>query len=273
MLSTTSCSIIAIHNLFKTFQLKSKSICAVCDVTLDVIRGETLGIVGESGSGKSTLARIMVGLLKPDSGLVEFEGIDVHNPSKSERMYLTQNIQMVFQNPYASLNPRMSIMDVLAEPFVIHKKFNSKQALKSRVYELLEEVGLNPQWANRYPHEFSGGQRQRIAIARALALKPKFLVCDEAVSALDVSVQAQIILLLKRIQKEYGLTMVFISHDLSVVRLISDRVGVLYKGELLELNRSSDMYCNPQNHYTKTLLNAVLPADVSIAKSKLEASA
>lgn len=273
MPSSTSRTLIATENISKNFSLKNSNVQALKNISLQVHQGETLGIVGESGSGKSTLARVIMGLLAPDSGTILYEDIDLLNPSKSQRTYIAQNMQMVFQNPYASLNPRMNVMSILSEPFEIHHTYKSQEARKTRVYELLEEVGLNPIWATKYPHEFSGGQRQRIAIARALALKPKFIVCDEAVSALDVSVQTQIILLLKRIQKEHGLTMIFISHDLSVVRLMSDRVGVMYKGELIEIADSDEIYKCPKTAYTQELLNAVLPIDPSVARKKIEAAA
>jgi len=227
---------------------------AVEDVSLLVRKGETLGIVGESGCGKSTTARLMVRLLEPTSGRVRFEGEDISRLSQRQLRPLRRQMQMIFQDPYSSLNPRKTIGQIVGEPFAIHR--TAKDA-KTRVQELIARVGLSPEHYNRYPHEFSGGQRQRIGIARALALQPKLIVCDEPVSALDVSVQAQILNLLKSLQSEFDLTYVFISHDLSVIRQISDRIAVMYVGRVVETGASELLYEHPRHPYTAALLSAV----------------
>jgi oligopeptide/dipeptide ABC transporter ATP-binding protein len=227
---------------------------AVEDVTLSVHPGETLGIVGESGCGKSTTARLMVRLLEPTAGTVRFEGQDITTYSHSRMRPLRRQMQMIFQDPYSSLNPRKSVGQIIAEPFSIHK---TEKDVKARVRELLGRVGLSPEHYNRYPHEFSGGQRQRIGIARALALRPKLIVCDEPVSALDVSVQAQILNLLKSLQAEFDLTYIFISHDLSVIRQVSDRIAVMYVGRVVETGQSELLYEHPRHPYTAALLSAV----------------
>ncbi len=227
---------------------------AVEDVSLSVNRGETLGIVGESGCGKSTTARLMVRLLEPTSGVVRFEGQDISRLSQRQLRPLRRQMQIIFQDPYSSLNPRKSVGQIVGEPFAIHK---TEKDVKSRVRELLGRVGLSPEHYNRYPHEFSGGQRQRIGIARALALQPKLIVCDEPVSALDVSVQAQILNLLKSLQAEFDLTYVFISHDLSVIRQVSDRIAVMYVGRVVEMGESELLYEHPRHPYTAALLSAV----------------
>jgi oligopeptide/dipeptide ABC transporter ATP-binding protein len=227
---------------------------AVEDVTLSVNRGETLGIVGESGCGKSTTARLMVRLLEPTSGSVRFEGRDITRLSQRALRPLRQRMAIIFQDPYSSLNPRKSVGQIVAEPFAIHRTATDA---KSRVQELLARVGLNPEHYNRYPHEFSGGQRQRIGIARAIALQPKLIVCDEPVSALDVSVQAQILNLLRNLQREFDLTYVFISHDLSVIRQVSDRIAVMYLGRVVEIGDSELLYEHPRHPYTAALLSAV----------------
>jgi oligopeptide/dipeptide ABC transporter ATP-binding protein len=227
---------------------------AVEDVTLAVRRGETLGIVGESGCGKSTTARLIVRLLEPTSGVVRFDGRDITHLRQRALRPIRREMQIIFQDPYSSLNPRKSVGQIVAEPFAIH---HTEKDRKRRVQELLERVGLNPEHYNRYPHEFSGGQRQRIGVARALALQPKLIVCDEPVSALDVSVQAQILNLLKDLQREFGLTYVFISHDLSVIRQISDRIAVMYLGRVLEVGASESLYEHPRHPYTAALLSAV----------------
>jgi peptide/nickel transport system ATP-binding protein/oligopeptide transport system ATP-binding protein len=227
---------------------------AVDGVSFDVMRGETLGIVGESGCGKSTTARLMVRLLEPTSGTVRFEGEDITRLSQRRLRPLRRQMQIIFQDPYSSLNPRKSVGQIVGEPFAIH---HTEKDAKSRVRELLSRVGLSPEHYNRYPHEFSGGQRQRIGIARALALQPKLIVCDEPVSALDVSVQAQILNLLKSLPQEYSLTYVFISHDLSVIRQISDRIAVMYVGRVVEIGDSELLYDHPRHPYTAALLSAV----------------
>jgi oligopeptide/dipeptide ABC transporter ATP-binding protein len=226
---------------------------AVEDVTLTVRRGETLGIVGESGCGKSTTARLMLRLLDPTSGAVRFDGTDISTLSQRELRPLRREMQMIFQDPFASLNPRKTVGQIVGAPFVIHGVKDARR----RVQELLETVGLNPEHYNRYPHEFSGGQRQRIGVARALALSPKLIVCDEPVSALDVSIQAQVLNLLRSLQRDFNLTYVFISHDLSVIRQIADRIAVMYLGRLVEIGESESIYEHPKHPYTAALLSAV----------------
>jgi peptide/nickel transport system ATP-binding protein/oligopeptide transport system ATP-binding protein len=226
---------------------------AVEDVTLNVRRGETLGIVGESGCGKSTTARLMLRLLDPTAGTIRFDGQDISKMSQSKLRPLRREMQMIFQDPYSSLNPRKTVGQIIGAPFKIHGEKGGRQ----RVQELLEIVGLSPEHYNRYPHEFSGGQRQRIGVARALALSPKLIVCDEPVSALDVSIQAQILNLLRQLQDEFKLTYVFISHDLSVIRQIADRIAVMYLGKVVELADSELIYEEPKHPYTAALLSAV----------------
>ena len=231
-----------------------RSLRAVDGVSFTIKRGETLALVGESGCGKSTVARLIVGLYPPSEGKIEFEGADLSDPASSP---MRRRMQMIFQDPYASLNPRWRVRDIVAEPIVAHGLAPDRATLEARVGELLSQVGLAPQDGEKYPHEFSGGQRQRISIARALSSNPEFLVCDEPTSALDVSVQAQILNLMKDLQQRLGLTYLFISHNLAVVRHVSDRVGVMYLGRLVELADKHTLFDNPRHPYTRMLLDAI----------------
>ena len=263
--------LVEVRNLKKYFPVgtgfgfgsRGAAVKAVDGVSFDVHEGETLGLLGESGCGKTTAGRAILQLYRPTSGEVIFAGKDLAKLGKKELRTLRRRIQMVFQDPYSSLNPRASVHEIVSEPMRIHKLCPSAE-ISERVSDLLNKVGLNPRYANRFPHEFSGGQRQRIAIARALALDPDFVVCDEPISALDVSIQAQIINLLEDLQDEFNLTYLFISHDLSMVRHMSHRVGVMYLGKIVELTDRNQLYGNPLHPYTKALLSAIPVHDPEI---------
>jgi ABC-type glutathione transport system ATPase component len=254
--------LLEVRNLTKVFSsaptafgVRRADIRAVDDVSLEIHAGETLGLVGESGSGKSTLGRLILRLVEPSSGSIHFDGRDLLSASGREMRTLRREMQIIFQDPFGSLDPRMRIADLIAEPLVIHRG-TRRSDIKARVAELLRIVGLDASATARYPHEFSGGQRQRIMIARALALRPKFLVCDEPVSALDVSVGAQIVNLLAQLQRDFGLTYLFISHSMPIVRYLATRIAVMYGGKILEVNSTEEITTQPQNAYTKTLLSA-----------------
>ena len=257
--------ILEVENLVKHFPVRVGvlfkrtvgHVKAVDGVSFTLNKGETLGVVGESGCGKSTLAQVLMRLEPPTSGLARFEGRDMFAMKGAELRKLRRDIQIVLQDPYTSLNPRMTVGDIVGEPYEIHTEVAPKGDRQRKVQELLETVGLNPEHINRYPHQFSGGQRQRIGIARALALKPKVIVCDEPVSALDVSIQAQVMNLLGDLQSEMGLSYVFIAHDLSVVRHLSDRVAVMYLGKIVEIGTEEEIYERPMHPYTQALLSAV----------------
>jgi oligopeptide transport system ATP-binding protein len=245
------------RGLVKHFRAKGGAVRAVDGVDLQLRRGETLGVVGESGCGKSTLAKLLVGLERPTTGSITVRGEDMAGLRGPALRRARRHIQMVLQDPYTSLNPRMTVGDIVGEPFQIHSDVVPRGRRARAVQELLDVVGLNPDHINRYPHQFSGGQRQRIGIARALALKPEIIVCDEPVSALDVSIQAQVINLLERLQNEFSLSYIFIAHDLSVVRHISDRVAVMYLGQIVETGNDAAIYEQPTHPYTQALLSAV----------------
>lgn len=243
---------------------------AVDDITFDIFKGETFGLVGESGSGKSTTGRSIIRLYDPTDGEIDFEGTQVHSISgKKDMLKFRRDMQMIFQDPYASLNPKMKIRDIIAEGIDIHGLASSKEDRNQQVDDLLKTVGLNPDHASRYPHEFSGGQRQRIGIARALAVKPKFIIADEPISALDVSIQAQVVNLLMELQKEKDLTFLFIAHDLSMVKYISDRIGVMNNGKLLELAAADEVYNRPLHPYTESLLSAVPLPDPEYERNRV----
>ncbi|KPL61416.1 ABC transporter ATP-binding protein [Rossellomorea vietnamensis] len=251
--------LLEIKNLKQYFNPgKPNMVKAVDDISFDIYKGETLGLVGESGCGKSTTGRTIIRLYDATDGQVLFNGEDVHGKkSRSQLKKFNRKMQMIFQDPYASLNPRMKVADIIAEGIDIHGLASSKEERLKKVHDLLETVGLNKEHAGRYPHEFSGGQRQRIGIARALAVDPDFIIADEPISALDVSIQAQVVNLMQELQKEKGLTYLFIAHDLSMVKYISDRIGVMYYGKLVELTTSDALYKNPLHPYTQSLLSAI----------------
>lgn len=261
--------LINVQNLTKFFTAKrnflgnpTSFVKAVENVNFQVYKGETLGVVGETGCGKSTVGRTLVGLYKPTKGTVTCGGEDVHTAiASSNAMKMRRKIQMIFQDPYASLNPRMTVGDIIGEPLDIHRLASGVDDRTRRIYRLLRQVGLDPEHASRFPHEFSGGQRQRVGIARALAVNPEFIICDEPISALDVSIQAQVVNLLQELQQKFGLTYLFIAHDLSMVKHISTRVAVMYLGSLVELAPCDELYKNPRHPYTQALLSAIPIAD------------
>ena len=259
-----------VKNLKKYFSVgKGQTLKAVDNVTLQIYRGETFGLVGESGCGKSTFGRTIIHLYEPTDGAVTYDGIKVDaSLSGKDAKDLTRRMQMIFQDPYASLNPRRKIMDIVAEGIDNHGLAKSRRERSDMVIQLLETVGLQAEHADRFPHEFSGGQRQRVGIARALAVNPEFIVCDEPISALDVSIQAQVVNLLEQLQKERGLTYLFIAHDLSMVRHISDRIGVMYLGSLVELAESEELFSNPVHPYTQALLSAIPVPDPDVEKNR-----
>ena len=255
--------LLEIKNLKQYFnEGKANEVKAVDNVSFDIFRGEVMGLVGESGCGKSTTGRTIIRLYDATGGEVLYDGVNVHGKkSKKQLKDFNRKMQMIFQDPYASLNPRLKIADVIAEGIDIHGLAKTKQDRMDQVYELLETVGLNREHANRYPHEFSGGQRQRIGIARALAVQPEFIIADEPISALDVSIQAQVVNLMRKLQKDKNLTYLFIAHDLSMVKYISDRIGVMYFGKMVELAPADELYKNPLHPYTQSLLSAIPAPD------------
>lgn len=260
--------LIHVKNLKKYFQVgKNATLKAVDDVSFDILKGETLGLVGESGCGKTTCGRTVMGLYEATAGEILFDGHDVSKLNKKEKKDFARRAQIIFQDPYASLNPRMTVGDIIGEGIDIHNLYTGQERT-NRIFELLQLVGLNKEHASRFPHEFSGGQRQRIGIARALAIEPDFIVCDEPISALDVSIQAQVVNLLIKLQNELGLTYLFIAHDLSMVKHISDRVGVMYLGTMVELASSGDLYDKPLHPYTQALLSAIPVPDPEVERSK-----
>ena len=266
--------LLEIKNLKQYFnQGKPNEVRAVDDISFDIYKGETLGLVGESGCGKSTTGRSIIRLYDATDGQVIYDGINVHDKkSKKDLKSFNRKMQMIFQDPYASLNPRMKVLDIIAEGLDIHGLVKNSKERKERVVELLETVGLNREHADRYAHEFSGGQRQRLGIARALAVNPEFIIADEPISALDVSIQAQVVNLLKELQEEKGLTYLFIAHDLSMVKYISDRIGVMYFGKLVELASAEDLYKNPMHPYTQSLLSAIPLPDPNYERTRVRKS-
>ena len=262
--------LLEIKNLKKHFIIKGEKagqnrLRAVDDVSFDVFKGETLGLVGESGSGKTTAGRTLLRLYEPTAGTIIYDGKDI---TKVPIQPYRRKMQYIFQDPYASLNPRMTVGDIVGEPIDIHNLASNKAERRERINSLLEQVGLNSEQATRYPHEFSGGQRQRIGIARALAVEPEFIVCDEPVSALDVSIQAQIINMLEKLQQDMGLTYLFIAHDLAVVKHISQRIGVMYLGKIVELTETRELHARPMHPYTRALLSAIPAFDPQVNRAK-----
>jgi peptide/nickel transport system ATP-binding protein/oligopeptide transport system ATP-binding protein len=272
--SATASPLVEVRDLVKHFPIKQGvifqrqigAVKAVDGVSFDVLDGETLGIVGETGCGKSTTARLLVRLMDPTSGSIVFEGEDIAKAGGAALKELHRKVQIIFQDPYSSLNPRKTVGSIISDPYIIHGMYTGEGERKKQVQELMDRVGLNPEHYNRYPHEFSGGQRQRIGVARAIALRPQLLIADEPVSALDVSIQAQVLNLLRSLQREMGLTLVFIAHDLSVVRHMCDRVAVMYLGKVVELAPSDELYSFPRHPYTGALMSAVPVPDPAGAK-------
>lgn len=262
--------LLSIKNLKQYFNAgKKNEVRAIENISFDIYKGETLGLVGESGCGKSTTGKSIIKLNDITSGEILYEGIDIQKIRKrKDLLKFNKKIQMIFQDPYASLNPRLKVMDILAEGIDIHHLATDKRDRKKRVYDLLETVGLSKEHANRYPHEFSGGQRQRIGIARALAVEPEFIIADEPISALDVSIQAQVVNLLLKLQRERGITFLFIAHDLSMVKYISDRIAVMHFGKIVEIGPAEEIYQNPLHDYTKSLLSAIPQPDPESERSR-----
>lgn len=268
--------LLSVKNLVKRFPVRGgilnreiAAVQAVSNISFDIKRGETLGLVGESGCGKSTLGRCILRLIEPTSGEVWYKGRDITKVDATEMRKLRRSMQIIFQDPYASLNPRMTIESILSEPLEIHGLATTREEKRKRIFKLLDIVGLRREAISRYPHEFSGGQRQRICIARALAVEPEFIVCDEPVSALDVSIQAQIVNLMQDLQKELGLTYLFIAHDLKVVEHISNRVAVMYLGKIAEIAEAEELYQNPRHPYTQALLSAIPLPDPEYKKERI----
>ncbi|HDF8596257.1 TPA: ATP-binding cassette domain-containing protein [Staphylococcus aureus] len=262
--------LLSIKNLKQYFNAgKKNEVRAIENISFDIYKGETLGLVGESGCGKSTTGKSIIKLNDITSGEILYEGIDIQKIRKrKDLLKFNKKIQMIFQDPYASLNPRLKVMDIVAEAIDIHHLATDKRDRKKRVYDLLETVGLSKEHANRYPHEFSGGQRQRIGIARALAVEPEFIIADEPISALDVSIQAQVVNLLLKLQRERGITFLFIAHDLSMVKYISDRIAVMHFGKIVEIGPAEEIYQNPLHDYTKSLLSAIPQPDPESERSR-----
>ncbi|HDC8055106.1 TPA: ABC transporter ATP-binding protein [Staphylococcus aureus] len=262
--------LLSIKNLKQYFNAgKKNEVRAIDNISFDIYKGETLGLVGESGCGKSTTGKSIIKLNDITSGEILYEGTDIQKIKKrKDLLKFNKKIQMIFQDPYASLNPRLKVMDIVAEGIDIHHLASDKRDRKKRVYDLLETVGLSKEHANRYPHEFSGGQRQRIGIARALAVEPEFIIADEPISALDVSIQAQVVNLLLKLQRERGITFLFIAHDLSMVKYISDRIAVMHFGKIVEIGPSEEIYQNPLHDYTKSLLSAIPQPDPESERSR-----
>ena len=270
MNKTEQTPLIEVNGLKKYFKKNGKTLHAVDDINLTIQKGTTLGVVGESGCGKSTLGRTILRLLKPTEGQVLFEGHDITKASESQMRQYRQSMQIIFQDPYSSLNPRKSVAEIIATPLKVNRMCKSKAELQKRVKELMDTVGLAERLYNSYPHELDGGRRQRICIARALAINPKFIVCDEPVSALDVSIQAQILNLLMDLQEEMGLTYMFITHDLSVVKHISTEIMVMYMGNCVEKAPAKELFANPLHPYTKALLAAIPIPDISMRSKKIQ---